>query len=35
MVDSFDICLEKFRLLSISIPKISNVSFTGKEKPYT
>ena len=25
----------KILLLSISIPKISNVSFTGKEKPYS
>ena len=32
---TFDICLEKLSLLSISVPKISNVSFTGKEKPYS
>ena len=29
---TFDNCLEKVSLLSISIPKISNVPFTGKTK---
>ena len=32
LLHKLDMWLEKSCLLSISIPKISNVSFTGKEK---
>ena len=34
VLHTFNICLEKFSLLSISIPKISKVSFTGQENPF-